>query len=220
MYRTDDYHFATYQPSRSLLKVKCYSHILLDRCLVHTSIARKNEPPLYRLILLVALAAYIVWLILFYRYHFIDNVNLVFHEAGHMLLTPFGRTLHFLGGTFGQLAFPVAIAVYFWRDGKYFEAGIGGVWLGESVLYMAEYMGDAVDQVLPLVGGGIHDWHFLFSQWGVLHKTETLSGFFHLLGSILLLVSLSFMYRNRRIKDNSLLDEFESSVKKFNGSEK
>ncbi|MGI1679247.1 MAG: hypothetical protein K6L75_10975 [Cellvibrionaceae bacterium] len=168
--------------------------------------AKKNKTPLYRLAILIVFIAYVFWLMFFYRYHFIDNVNLVFHEAGHIFFTPLGRTLHFLGGTFGQLAFPVAIAIYFWKEGKFFEAGIGGIWLGESFLYMAEYMGDAVEQVLPLVGGGIHDWHFLFSQWGVLHKTNTLSGFFYFMGCIILLVSLIFMFRHREVKITSVDD--------------
>jgi len=29
----------------------------------------------------------------------LDSLNLVFHEAGHPLFSPFGETLHFLGGT-------------------------------------------------------------------------------------------------------------------------
>jgi hypothetical protein len=29
----------------------------------------------------------------------LDLVNLAFHEAGHLFLAPFGRTLHYLGGT-------------------------------------------------------------------------------------------------------------------------
>ena len=170
---------------------------------------QSSDTPLYRWVLFAAFSAYVVWLIFFYRYHFIDNVNLVFHEAGHIFLTPLGRTLHFLGGTIGQLVFPVVVAIYFWRDGKYFEASVSGIWLGESILYMAEYMGDAVDQVLPLVGGGVHDWNFLFSQWGVLQKTDALSGFFHCIGSLFLLTSLIVMYRHRQVKINSLLDGIE-----------
>ncbi|MGH1471848.1 MAG: hypothetical protein ACRBCS_11680 [Cellvibrionaceae bacterium] len=160
-----------------------------------------GNTPLHRIMMLAAIAVYVVWLIFFYRYHFIDNVNLIFHEAGHMFFTPLGRTLHFLGGTFGQLMFPLAVLIYFWRDDKYFEAGVGGVWLGESILYMSVYMGDAVERVLPLVGGGVHDWHFLFSQWGILHKTNTLSGFFYFLGCVVLIMSLLLMYRHRKIRE-------------------
>lgn len=32
------------------------------------------------------------------------------------------------------------------------------VWLGENLLNIARYLGDARAQVLPLVGGGEHDW--------------------------------------------------------------
>ncbi len=30
---------------------------------------------------------------------FLDLVNRAFHEAGHVFLTPFGETIHFLGGS-------------------------------------------------------------------------------------------------------------------------
>lgn len=162
--------------------------------------------PVYRWALLLACFLYILWLIFFYRYHFIDNVNLVFHEAGHLFFTPLGRTMHFIGGTIGQLIFPVVVAVYFWREKKYFEAGVGLIWLGESCLYTGEYMGDAVDQLLPLVGGGIHDWHFLFSQWGVLDSTNTFSSFVYLLGGVILLFGFSIMYRNKKIETDASID--------------
>jgi len=64
-------------------------------------------------LLLVLLSAYVLWLAFAYEYHFIDGVNLLFHEAGHLFLGFFGRTVHFLGGTIGQLFFPVACAVHF-----------------------------------------------------------------------------------------------------------
>ncbi len=152
----------------------------------------------WRWVLLLVLLPYAVWLVFAYDYHFIDHVNLVFHEAGHIVLTPFGETMHFLGGTIGQLFFPAAVAVQFWRQDMPFEAGIGGVWFAESLMYAAHYMADAQARALPLVGGGVHDWYFLFSRWGVLERTESIAGFFHFLASLLLIVCLVFMYRTLR----------------------
>jgi|GEM_PF-6948496 len=40
----------------------------------------------------------------------LDSLNLVFHEAGHPLFSPFGETLHILGGTFMQLIVPALVA--------------------------------------------------------------------------------------------------------------
>ena len=48
----------------------------------------------------------------------LDSVNLVFHEAGHPIFGIFGDTLGLYGGTLGQLVFPVAVTVSFWRRGE------------------------------------------------------------------------------------------------------
>ena len=147
---------------------------------------------------LAGLTAYALWLIFAYDYHFIDHVNLVFHEAGHVIFSPFGVTLGFLGGTIAQLFFPAAVAIHFWRRDQRFEAAIGAFWFAESGMYMAEYMADAQARVLPLVGGGQHDWHFLFSRWGMLEGAEEIGAFFHLLSSLLMAATLVFMYRRLR----------------------
>ncbi|MDJ0788604.1 MAG: hypothetical protein QNK05_17490 [Myxococcota bacterium] len=136
-----------------------------------------------RRILVVLLVPYVAWLVLDYDYHFIDGVNLVFHEAGHLVFTPFGRTMHFLGGSIGQLFFPVALIVYFLREEKRFEAAICGLWAAESVMYIAWYMADAKAMAIPLVGGGIHDWNWLLSRYGGLESCERLAAGVHLLAS-------------------------------------
>lgn len=161
----------------------------------------------WRWVLWLILLPYAAWLIFAYDYHFIDHVNLVFHEAGHIVFMPFGETMHFLGGTIGQLFFPAAVAVHFWREGKPFEAGIGGVWFAESMMYAAYYMGDANTQALPLVGGGVHDWHYLFSRWGMLSSAETIAGFVHFLASLLLAACLVFMYRHIAAAKHGAADE-------------
>ena len=44
---------------------------------------------------------------------FIQNVNLIFHEAGHMFLMFFGDTLHTLGGSIFEIGVPLTIMLYF-----------------------------------------------------------------------------------------------------------
>lgn len=134
--------------------------------------------------LLALLLPYVVWLIFAYRYHFIDGVNLLMHEAGHVIFGFFGRTMHFLGGTLGQLFFPAAFVFYFWRRGQRFESYVVGLWLCESLMYTAEYMGDARAMRLPLVGGHIHDWNYLLAKWGLLTHAEDLGQTLHILASI------------------------------------
>ena len=138
-----------------------------------------------RWILLGALLPYVVWLIFGYRYHFMDGVNLLLHEAGHVFFAVFGRTAHFLGGTLGQLLFPAMFAGYFWYKRQRFEAYVVLVWLAESLMYAAEYIGDARRMALPLVGGHIHDWNWLLTRWRILDKAEELGNFVHVVASLL-----------------------------------
>src|SRR6266571_3511898 len=39
--------------------------------------------------------------------HFMHLINLPFHEAGHLIFSPFGRFLTVLGGSLGQLFMPL-----------------------------------------------------------------------------------------------------------------
>ncbi|HEX9009872.1 MAG TPA: hypothetical protein VF804_05855, partial [Holophagaceae bacterium] len=43
-------------------------------------------------------------------------------------------------------------------------------------LNIARYMADARSQLLPLVGGGEHDWATLFGQWGCLARDTAIAG--------------------------------------------
>jgi len=102
---------------------------------------------------------------------FLDLVNLAFHEAGHLFLTPFGETMQFLGGTLGQLAVPAGLVVYFLAVKRQpFAAAVCAWWIGESLINIAAYMADARDLALPLVGGGHHDWNTLFYTFGLLSE--------------------------------------------------
>jgi len=135
--------------------------------------------------LLVALAApYVAWLVLAYEYHFLDGVNLAFHEAGHLVFGFGGQTLHMLGGTLGQLFFPAACAVHFLRRDQPFEAALVGVWGAESLMNVARYLGDARERALPLVGGHLHDWNWLLSRAGVLGACEELAFALHAAASV------------------------------------
>jgi len=146
-------------------------------------------------ILVVALAPYVAWLVVAYEYHFLDGVNLLFHEAGHLFFGLFGRTLHFLGGSLAQLFFPAACVFHFLRQEKPFEAAVCGIWLSESAMYMAHYMADAKAMALPLVGGHIHDWNWLLGRAGLLEHCVGLGRSCHVLASAGALASLTLAAR-------------------------
>jgi hypothetical protein len=138
-------------------------------------------------LLAIALAPYAAWLVLAYEYHFLDGVNLAFHEAGHLFLRFGGQTLHFLGGTLGQLFFPALLGARFARRGEAFEAAVCVLWLGESLMNVGVYLGDARTQALPLVGGHIHDWNWLLGRAGLLAHAESLGRLLHVLASAVVL---------------------------------
>lgn len=121
---------------------------------------------------LVLMGVYAAWLAFFYRYHFIDNINLLIHEAGHLVFAPFGDVLSMLGGTILQLGVPLGFVGYFWKRAQGFEAAVCGLWSAESLMYTAQYMSDANTLALPLIGGHLHDWRWLFERQGVLDLAE------------------------------------------------
>ncbi|MBY0376904.1 hypothetical protein K2P96_02940, partial [Patescibacteria group bacterium] len=45
-------------------------------------------------------------------WHFIDNANLIFHEAGHVIFSLFGTFIHVLMGSGFQIALPLFITLY------------------------------------------------------------------------------------------------------------
>jgi hypothetical protein len=137
-----------------------------------------------RRIIILVLAAYVAWLALGYRYHFLDGVNLLIHEAGHIVFSPLGQAMAVAGGTILQLTFPIAFAISFWRRRRPFEAAVCGVWASESLMYTARYLGDSQAQELPLVGGHLHDWNYLLGQVGLLDHAEDIGTGLHILASL------------------------------------
>jgi hypothetical protein len=112
----------------------------------------------------------------------LDHANLAFHEAGHPIFGLLGERLCVYGGTIGQLVFPiVALAIFLMRR-EPVSFALAGVWLFENFLNIARYMADARAQVLPLVGGGEHDWTEIFSRWHVLAYDTKIAGFVKFLG--------------------------------------
>jgi hypothetical protein len=74
---------------------------------------------------------------------FLHGVNLVFHEAGHILLLPFGPLLTALSGSLTQIAIPLLCLVALARHGDRFGASVALWWTGESLLDLAPYIANA-----------------------------------------------------------------------------
>jgi len=105
----------------------------------------------------------------------LDDMNLAFHEAGHLIFGFLGSTLGLYGGTIGQLFFPTTVTVSFPRQ-KDAAGMFGGViWFCENLLNIARYAADARAQELPLLGG-THDWGLIFTRWEVLPYDVQIAG--------------------------------------------
>src|SRR5690349_12713098 len=133
--------------------------------------------PLSRTALLVWTAFYLLFLLYIAverdGFLFVDSVNLVIHEGGHLLFGWFGSTLGLWGGTILQLLVPAALAFYFATKGDLAGAVFCTFFLFENFLYISVYMSDARAQMLPLVTVGdpeqaSHDWFEIFSSLGLL----------------------------------------------------
>lgn len=98
----------------------------------------------------------------------VDHANLLFHEAGHVLIGLFSATLEPYGGTIGQLFWPAALAVHFWRRGQTLSVAGTALWFFQNLLNIAHYVADARAMQLPLVGGGQHDWNWILGRWQLL----------------------------------------------------
>lgn len=112
----------------------------------------------------------------------LDHANLAFHEAGHLFFGVLGSTAGLYGGTLGQLVFPGIAVARFWQRRQAAGLALSGVWLFENFLNIARYMADARTRLLPLVGGGEHDWYHIFSRWSLLHRDTDIASLTRLLG--------------------------------------
>jgi hypothetical protein len=111
---------------------------------------------------------------------FMHLLHLPFHEAGHILFSPFGEFMTALGGSLLQVAIPAVCAVAFLRQrDDPFGAAVCGWWTGESLVDLAPYIADARSLQLMLLGGPAdeiegHDWEFILETLGWLRFDQSL----------------------------------------------
>ena len=129
------------------------------------------------------------------EYRFLDRVDLVAHEAGHLLLSWFGERLMVMGGTVGQLFVPAAFTVYFFLRRELYSATVTFFWIGQNLFNISVYIKDAQAMALPLVtvgGGGdsIHDWNYMLSGLGLLRHDQGVGTMAYLLGCAIIIASV------------------------------
>jgi hypothetical protein len=133
-------------------------------------------------------------------WHFIDNLNLIIHEAGHWIFLPFGEFLHVLGGSLFQTIFPLIYVGYFYFRNDLFSAALLLFWVGQNLINVSVYAGDAQVMQLPLLGGDavIHDWNFILSYTHTLQYTAQIASCIYGAGIIVIILAAAIsMYASQ-----------------------
>lgn len=144
-----------------------------------------------RTVVTLLLAAYGVVLIRrFGTYGFMDSVDLPIHEAGHIFFAPLGEFMGFLGGTLMQLIVPSAFVAYFLVQRNRWAASVVLWWVAQNLWNIAVYARDTRAQLLPLVGGGEHDWLYLLTRFGITRYDQQIAGAIRGVGTLVFLASI------------------------------
>jgi len=129
---------------------------------------------------------------------FLHNVDLVFHEAGHIIFMPLGRFMSILGGSLMQVLVPLIFAgafLLYYRNP--FAASVTFWWVGQSLVDIAPYIYDARNRELVLLGGitgrddsTVHDWYNILSQLDLLRFDHAIAQGTKTLGVMVILGAL------------------------------
>ncbi len=137
-------------------------------------------------------------------WHFIDNVDLIFHEAGHVVFSFFGYAITIAGGSIMQVLVPLVLAGYFLFRQAYFSTTAMLYWTGISTVNVSVYAGDAVKRQLPLLTGDTddHDWNQLLNYFGLIHHTNAVATTILVLGITFMLLGLFVAWYGWKHKDD------------------
>lgn len=124
-------------------------------------------------------------------YRFLDRVDLVFHEAGHVIFGFFGEFIGILGGSLMQVLIPAIVVGYFFLHQQHYSAAVSLFWVAQSLFNLSVYVRDARAQVLPLLGGEdtLHDWNYILGRLHLLPWDRALGNLVYLVGLAVLIGS-------------------------------
>jgi hypothetical protein len=134
---------------------------------------------------------------------FISALNLldfIFHEAGHILFGFMGEFISVLGGTVGQLLVPILFLAAVLYRRQFLSAAYFIFWIGQNLINITSYIGDARLQNLKLISPGtlftgeqaIHDWHYLLGHLGLLWADHFMSALVYSIGVLVMLLSAAW----------------------------
>ena len=144
---------------------------------------------------------------------FMHNINLPFHEFGHILFMPLGEFMMILGGSLFQVLMPLALmCVFVFKQRDTFAGSIMLWWCGQSFIDVSPYIADAQYRALPLVGGGgeeSHDWGNLLTMMNMLDSTQTVANCSFAIGTILIITALVWGGMILKVQQKSIVKLFE-----------
>lgn len=123
----------------------------------------------------------------------LDDMNLVFHEAGHAIFVFFPDVVVVLAGSLFQILLPLGLALAFVRQRDWLGVLIMTWWGGENMIGVGRYIADARAQNLDLLGGE-HDWANLLGRVPNLFPYDTaIGGGVRNFGIVVMLASISLL---------------------------
>jgi hypothetical protein len=125
---------------------------------------------------------------------FLHGIDLVFHEAGHVIFGFFGEFIAVLGGSLNQVLMPLIATIAFWRTRQWASATVTLWWTGQSLTDVAIYAADGRAKALPLLAEGlIHDWGYILGRLGLRQSAETVGRAIFALGALTMLAALALL---------------------------
>lgn len=129
----------------------------------------------------------------------ISQFILVFHEAGHLIFSIFGRFMAVAGGTLLQLLVPSGLMLAFVYHYRNPFGGSVALWLlGYAFIDAGPYCYDAMDMQLLLLGGGTgreiggHDWNNLLTWTDTLAHHESIALLLDGTGELLVITAMAW----------------------------
>lgn len=144
---------------------------------------------------------------------FMHNVNLPFHEFGHVFFMPLGEFMMILGGSLFQVLMPLALmCVFVFKQRDTFAGSIMLWWSGQNFIDVSPYIADAQYRALPLIGGGgeeSHDWGNLLTMLDALESTQAVANCSFGIGVILIIAALVWGGLILKAQQKNLLPLYE-----------
>jgi len=68
------------------------------------------------------------------------------------------------------------------------------LWVGQNIINVSVYVGDALLQQLPLLGGdgALHDWNYLLNSVGWIFYAQKIASIFYTSGLIVIFIATIF----------------------------